>query len=250
MLIIMDSQSVNVWLDVMSYLTLQDSLALRTVSKSSKTRTDKCFAVLSQSLQRQVDELNASPLFTEYQSILSFRQAQQQARQAALAAISPISLREMMAFAKPPSGVDSICCLAAFIVLRKKAKLCTWEEFKKAFPNDFLQKLGSVEDEYLCIPSVKKVIGEYFADPNNSLARLRMMSSGAAGLFTVIETMNHYQHADYERAHSKIQTNLRVYCRIESLQTNPLPPRSAAKAQGKVPGKAKVSSAKQPLKKK
>jgi hypothetical protein len=157
---------------------------------------------------------------------------------------------ELRSFARPPSGVDSICSLATFIVLRKKTKLCTWEEFKKAASGEFLSKLASVEDEYLCTPSVKKIIGEYFANASNSLASLRMMSSAAAGLFTLIETMNHYQHADYERAHSTVQKSLRVYGRIEHLQTNPLPPRPAPKAQEKIPGKAKTSSATKPLKKK
>jgi hypothetical protein len=205
--------------------------------------------VLSQNIQRQIDELNASPLFTEYQSILASRQAQRQARQAALSAITKSSLTELKSLARPTSGVESIGCLVTFIALRKKTKLCTWDEVRKALSIELMHSLASVEDEYLSLPKVQKHIREYLADPNNSLAKLRTMSNAAAVLFTLVETML-YQHADYERAHLQIQRDLRVYSRIEHLQTNPLPPSPAPRAQGKPPGKAKTSSATKPSNKK
>jgi hypothetical protein len=131
---------------------------------------------------------------------------------------------------------------------RKKKQLCTSDDCVKAMSKPgYLERLASVEDEYLSLPSVSQIIGDYFADSSNSLDKLDekdMMH--AADLFVAVKHMN-YDRLKYEDTLHDLKGTAGIYRRIECLQTNPLPPKPASKVQGKA--KAKAGLAKKPLKK-
>lgn len=219
----MDSLSVNNMLEVMSFLSRQDCLGLRTLNKSFKSKIEKCSTVLCQNMQREIEELNASPLYAEYLDKVSLRL--ELARDGVKKCSRAFS-QEMKSLGKPGKVVGLVCRLAAFIVLRETTKLCTWQKFKKVISTKFLSSLVSVDEEYLCIPSVQDIIGEYFDDPNNSLANVMARSTTVSFVYRLISTMR-YQHAGYARAQCTIHKVCRVYSRIAHLKTNPPPPRPA-----------------------
>jgi hypothetical protein len=239
----MEHLSSNLWIEVVGFLSIHDSFSLRALSKASKSKADLCFVVLSQSMPSEVDQLNASPLYAEFQDTLAARQAHREAWLGVLSGMITLRIREVrpMQRSQGPEMIEVIR-LCAFIALRRKIKPVSWEESQQVLSeDDCLQRIGAVDDEYLCIPSVKKVLSAYFDSPDNALANITHPI--AATLHKALESMTHFHKVEYEEARAAIQRRHDIYARIEHLQTQPLPPRP----KGKTPAKGKASSSKKPL---
>jgi hypothetical protein len=214
----MDLLSSNLWQHIVYFLPNNDLLTLRAVSKASTTKVDASYAACRANLHREIEELSTTPLYSQHQEASTVRLASREDWRADLSAITVLSLQEVRAYSNPPRAVGEVLGVATFIALRRtEGPLCTWVESKEASMS-LPATLSAVEVEYLCIPSVKAVLGEYLSSEEHSPTYLSRISTAAGQICSVLAKMSRIDCTDYEKRLDQLHQRLAFYSRMERVQ--------------------------------